>query len=75
MWSLEVIIAMNNEVPTDKEVERKNLETLWNNYYKMCDVSGEDSEQAISMLRSVLNTEETFIKRCMEGWDGGVGKK
>lgn len=43
----------------------ENTESLWEDYYLICDLLGKDSSQAQSMFEYVWQAEEDFIRESM----------
>lgn len=41
-----------------KQQREKNIETLWCDYHKIVDLCGENSEEAVSMLKVVNQANE-----------------
>ena len=48
---------------TDTSRRAKNIQTLWQDYHKICDLCGKNSSQAQSMFEDVWWTEERFIRQ------------
>ena len=53
----------------------KNIQTLWEDYYKICDLCGENSSQAQSMFEDVWWAEERFIREAISNvWEKAIKK-
>ena len=53
----------------------KNIQTLWEDYYKICDLCGKNSSQAQSMFEDVWWAEERFIRDAISNvWKKAIKK-